>query len=178
VRHVFLVVPPTPNAVVSRKVHGSAGTFDLNLPLTGNPAVESRSGGASNNHQVVLSFASNVSLAGATVSSGVGSVSSASASGNQIFVNLTGVSNAQTITLTVFGVSDGPNTGNIDIPLSVLMGDSNGDRIVNVGDVQQTKNRSGQTTDGTNFRSDFNVEGNVNVGDALVARSRSGQSIP
>ena len=29
--------PPSPTAVVSRKEHGSAGTFDINLPLTGSP---------------------------------------------------------------------------------------------------------------------------------------------
>src|SRR5439155_411201 len=33
------------NAVVSRKVHGSVGTFDVNLPLTGPPAIECRAPG-------------------------------------------------------------------------------------------------------------------------------------
>ena len=177
VRNVFIPVPPTPTQVVSRKLHNSA-PFDLNLPLTGTPGVECRSGGASNDHQIVLSFPNTVTLDRAAVTSGAGSVSSASASGTQIFVNLTGVTNAQTITVTLFGASDGTATGNLDVPMSLLIGDSNGDRVVNVGDVQQTKNRSGQVADGTNFRSDFNTEGNVNVGDALIARSRSGQFIP
>ena len=38
-------VPPPPVSVVSRKVHGGAGIFDINLPLTGAPGIECRSGG-------------------------------------------------------------------------------------------------------------------------------------
>ena len=39
------VQPAVPSSVVSRKVHGMAGTFDINLPLTGTAGVECRSGG-------------------------------------------------------------------------------------------------------------------------------------
>src|SRR5207253_8431742 len=35
----------TPSSVVSRKSHGTAGTFGIDLPLTGNPGIECRSGG-------------------------------------------------------------------------------------------------------------------------------------
>ena len=35
VRNAFITLPPTPTLVVSRKTHGGAGTFDINLPLTG-----------------------------------------------------------------------------------------------------------------------------------------------
>ena len=38
-------VPPPPLSVVSRKVHGAAGTLDIPLPLTGAPGIECRSGG-------------------------------------------------------------------------------------------------------------------------------------
>ena len=50
------VTPPQPTSVVSRKTHGTAGTFDINLPLTGTAGIECRSGGASGDHQVVFSF--------------------------------------------------------------------------------------------------------------------------
>src|SRR5205823_4473616 len=36
---------PTATGAVSRKTHGAAGTFDVNLPLTGTPGIEPRSGG-------------------------------------------------------------------------------------------------------------------------------------
>ncbi len=62
--------------------------------------------------------------------------------------------------------------------MSVLVGDTNGDRIVNSGDALQTRNRSGQATDTTNFRSDVNTDGFVNSGDSTVVRSRSGTFLP
>ena len=46
---------PTLQSAVSRKVHG-ATPYDIPLPLTGNPGVECRSGGVSNNYQIVLTF--------------------------------------------------------------------------------------------------------------------------
>ncbi len=42
----------------------------------------------------------------------------------------------------------------------------------------QVRNRSGQTTDATNFRSDFSLDGSVDCGDAITVRSRSGTAIP
>jgi hypothetical protein len=59
-----------------------------------------------------------------------------------------------------------------------LLGDTNGDRVVNSGDALQTRGRSGQATDATNFRSDVNTDGFVNSGDALFVRTRSGNSLP
>ena len=61
--------------------------------------------------------------------------------------------------------------------MGVLLGDTNGDRFVNAGDALQTRNRSGQTTDATNFRSDVNTDGFVNSGDTTVVRSRSGTAL-
>ncbi len=62
--------------------------------------------------------------------------------------------------------------------MGVLVGDTNGDGFVNAGDALQTRNRSGQATDATNFRSDVNVDGFVNSGDTTVVRARSGTALP
>ena len=35
-------------------------------------------------------------------------------------------------------------TGDVSVPMGVLIGDTNGDRFVNSGDALQTRNRSGQ----------------------------------
>ena len=59
--------------------------------------------------------------------------------------------------------------------MGVLVGDTNGDRFVNAGDALQTRNRSGQATDATNFRSDVNTDGFVNSGDTLIVRANSGE---
>ena len=44
------------SAAVSRKVHGSAGSFDVNLPLSGAPGIECRTGGANGDHTLVITF--------------------------------------------------------------------------------------------------------------------------
>ena len=136
---------PTPTSVVSRKVHGGAGPFDINLPLGGPVGIECRTGGAMNDYQVVVTFASPVTASGASVTAGIGSVSSATGSGTStLTVNLTGVTNVQIITVTLNGVSGGAGSGNIALSMGVLVGDSSGNASVNASDVSQTKGRSGQ----------------------------------
>ena len=42
-------------SAVSRKTQG-AGTFDINLPPSGSPGIECRSGGGTNDYRVVFTF--------------------------------------------------------------------------------------------------------------------------
>ena len=100
-RNAFITTAAPPTQVVSRKLHGGA-PFDITLPLTGNSGIECRSGGASNDYQVVFTFPSASYFHFAAVTAGAGSVSGSSGSGTRCFtVNLTGVTNAQRITLTL-----------------------------------------------------------------------------
>ena len=62
--------------------------------------------------------------------------------------------------------------------MSLLVGDTNADAVVNSGDAQQTRSRSGQTTNATNFRSDVDADGFINSGDAVIVRARSGMALP
>jgi hypothetical protein len=59
-----------------------------------------------------------------------------------------------------------------------LLGDTNADGAVNSGDTLQTRNRSGQAADATNFHSDVNTDGFVNSGDTTLVRARSGMALP
>ena len=176
--------PCTPSALnmaVSRKTHAAAGVFDLNLPLSGTPGVESRSGGVGGNHMVVFTFANNVVSGNANVTSGTGSIAgSPTFTGNTMTMNLTGVGNAQTLVLNLSNVTDEFSQVLADTPLSVsfLFGDTNGDGVVNAGDTTQTRSRSGQSTDSTNFRSDVNSDGTINSGDTSIVRGQSGTSLP
>jgi hypothetical protein len=67
---------PMAQSAFSRKIHGAAGTFDVPLPLTGNVGVECRSGGATNDYQMIFNFANPITVGSASVTSGTGSVSS------------------------------------------------------------------------------------------------------
>jgi uncharacterized delta-60 repeat protein len=164
---------------VSRQTHGGAGAFDIDMPLTGATGVECRSSGG--NHTLVVSFTNNVVSGNASVTTGTGTVSgSPSFAGNTMTVNLTGVANAQDVTLTLSNVTDSLAQVLPDMVVGIgfLVGDTNGDRSVNSGDTLQTRNRSGQTAAAANFRSDVNVDGVVNSGDTVSVRARSGTFLP
>jgi hypothetical protein len=163
---------------VSRKVHGSTGAFDIGLPLSGTPGIECRSGGATNNYQVVVTFGGPVTFATAQVTQGTGSVSSTSTNNNQVFINLTGVTNAQTIQITLAGVNDGTSATNVTIPMSILVGDTNADRFTDAIDVSQTKSQSGKAVTNANFREDVNVDGFIDAIDVSLVKSKSGAALP
>jgi uncharacterized repeat protein (TIGR01451 family) len=168
---------PPPTSVVSRKTHGTAGTFDIDL-LPPAPGIECRTGGASGNHQVVVTFAVPVTVSSASVTSGTGSVSSVSVSSNQVFVNLTGVANAQVIAITLVGVNDGSGAGNVVVPMSVLLGDTTANKSVNSSDISQTKAQSGTVPTASTFRTDVTVNGLINSSDISTVKSKSGTALP
>ena len=170
-------LPLQPVSIVSRKTHGSIGVFDIDL-LTGNPDIECRSGGANGDHQVIVIFAASVTFSSAAVSGGAGSVSSSSVSGNQVTLNLTGVTNAQTITLTLSGVDDGTTSGDVTVPMAVLVGDTTIDGSVNSSDISQTKSQSGQSVSASNFRQDVTANGSINSSDISLVKSKSGTALP
>jgi uncharacterized delta-60 repeat protein len=179
VRSIVLTLPPAPSQVVSRKIHGAAGIFDINLPLSGDPGIECRSGGTNNDCQIVFSFPNSVTFTNASVTTGDGSVSGTNGSGTStITANLTNVTNAQKLTVTLFGASDGTNTGDLSVQMGVLLGDTNGNGAVNATDVSQAKLGSGQAVDATNFRSDATVNGTINASDVSLVKLRSGTALP
>ena len=169
--------------VVSRKIHGTAGTFDIDLPLAGNPGIECRSGGGANAYTLVYTVDRNVALAGtATVTQGTATVATTTIgpNPNQVTVNLTGVSNAQHLIVSLSGVqgSDGVILNNLAARVDMLSGDTNADGAVNSGDVSQTKSQSGQAANSSNFREDLNTDGAINSGDISLVKSRSGTGLP
>ena len=169
---------PVAQSAFSRKTHGGAGTFDIPLPLTGNVGIECRSGGAINDYQMIINFATTVTVGSASVTSGTGSVSSFSVSGSQVTVNLTGVTNVQRITVTLSNVNDGTHMGNVPVSMGVLVGDVNGNATVNASDVSLTKSQVGQAVSGSNFREDVNVNGTISSTDVAQVKANVGTALP
>jgi hypothetical protein len=178
-----------PIGAVSRKTHSSAGDFDIDLPLTGPEGIECRTGagpgGPSGNHKIVVTFALPVTIGGSTTPPpsaatlmGTGTVSSITVNGSVVTVNLTGVTNAQNITLTLNNVSDGTNSGNVSIPMGVLEGDTTSNRLVNSSDISQTQQQSGQPVGLSNFREDVTVNGLINSSDISDVQQHSGTGLP
>jgi hypothetical protein len=117
--------------------------YDIDLPLTGGAGIECRFG-PSNSHQAIMNFPGPVTVTNASVRTGTGSVSSFAVNGSQVSVNLTAVTNAQTIVVTLSGVSNGTLTGNVNIPIRFLLGDTTGNGSVTSSDISQTKSNSSQ----------------------------------
>jgi hypothetical protein len=168
-------------SVVSRKTHGSAGDFNIDLPIGGAPAVEPRQSGG--NHTLVFTFANPVTTLGsASVGGGSGSVSGTTfgTDTRQVFVNLTGVANAQTTTVTLGNVSDSfGNTSTVSASIGFLVGDATVNGSVTATDIGQVKSQSGQPVTASNFRSDLNASGgSINTSDIGLVKSAAGTQLP
>ena len=172
---------PTPagqlTQVVSRKTHGSAGTFDIDLPVVGTRGIEPRSGGANGNHTVVFTFSNPVVSVGSATTSG-GTVSSSGPGSNprEYVVNLTGVATPQNVTISLNNFVDttGAAPGPVTAVMGVLTGDTTQNGEVNASDLGETKSRSGRPLDASNFRNDVNVNGAINSSDVGLVKSVSG----
>jgi hypothetical protein len=170
-----------PISAVSRKIHGSAGTFDVDLPLLGTPGIECRTGGTTGNHTVVVTFDVPVTVSSVSVTPGAGGAGSASGfsvNNTEVTVNLTGVSNAQTLKINLIGVTGGSNSGNVSIPMGVLVGDTTASGAVNSSDIAQTQSQSGQVVTLSNFREDVTVNGEINSSDIAIVQAHSGTGLP
>jgi hypothetical protein len=169
---------PMAQSAFSRKVHGGAGTFDVPLPLTGNVGIECRTGPTYHDYQMIINFATSVTVQSASVTSGTGSVSSFSVSGSQVTVNLTGVTNVQRITVTLHNVNDGTHMGDVPVSMGMLVGDVNGNAVVNASDVSLTKSQVGVPVSGSNFREDVNANGTISATDVALVKSDVGTALP
>jgi CSLREA domain-containing protein len=177
-----------PIIAVSRKTHGTAGTFDINLPLTGAVGIECRNG---TTEQVIMSFATPVTVANVTATpdpnkpGATGSVSSFNVNGSEVTVNLSGVSNAQRLTVNLSNVGDGVNTNSaLSIPMGVLLGDVNGNGVLTNADVSLVKAQvaAGGNVDplGSNFRDDVNANGVITNADVSLTKAQvaAGAQLP
>lgn len=172
-------VSPELISAVSRKVHGNAGTFDIDLSRKGPPGVECRAGGPAGSYQVVLTFADVVTVGGVSIASEDGlATAQGSVNGTEVTVDLSGVTNAQVLGITLNAVSDGVSIVDVLVPMGVLVGDTTGNGAANGTDIGQTKSLSGQATTALNFRSDVNASGTINATDIGQVKAQSGTSLP
>jgi hypothetical protein len=179
-------------SIVSRKIHGAgvnAPHFDIALPVNlapgALPGIECRvagaTGTANSDHQLVFSFTNPLqSVGSAAVTSGTGSVSSTAINGTDYIVNLSGVTNAQKVTVTLSDISDqaGNNSASLAVTMGVLLGDSTATGTVNSSDVSQVKGQSGAGVTNANFRTDVTASGQINASDVSTVKSQSGTALP
>jgi hypothetical protein len=169
-------------SVVSRMTHGTAGTFDIDLPFSPDPrasairppGIECRSGGVNNAYTMVFTFSNTVANCGVA---SLGTVTPGPNS-NQCSVQVN-VPTGQYVTVQLTGVTD-PNatTGTFSATMGVLVGDTTANGAVNSSDIAQTQSQSGQPVTIDNFREDVNVNGAINSSDIALVQSQSGTALP
>jgi len=178
-----LPIPPVAS-VVSRKVHGGAGTGDIPLPLTGTRGVECRSPGQTGttgvDYKVVFTFVNNITNCGTAGTAGGSVVSGPNV--NQCTENLTGIPDAQYTTVTLNGVVDAAgNNGPVSAVMGLLVGDVNASGIVTSGDTNLCKAQALQpVTFGPtgNFRNDINASGAITTGDVNIIKGNALHQLP
>jgi hypothetical protein len=168
--------------VASREIHGSAGMFDVDL--TNGTGIECRSGGAGGNYILLFRFANPLTnVDGASVISGTGSVASNNidpADPYSYIVNLTGVTNAQRITVSLNNVADSAAAFSSAVPatMGVLLADVNASGRVDAADVSSVRQQTLQPVTASNFRNDLNASGRIDAADVSIARQQTLTSLP
>ncbi|MEY2485873.1 MAG: hypothetical protein QOH39_1521 [Verrucomicrobiota bacterium] len=171
--------------VVSRKTHGTAGDFDIDLPLAGNPGVECRSGGANNLYTLIYTLDRNVTVAGTatkTQGTAIVGVPTLGPNANQVTVPLRSVANAQHLVITLNGVQDssGAILNNLSARMDVLLADVNASGQVDSGDVFLVQKQNGQAlppVGSADFRRDINENGSIDSGDVFTAQKQNPSAI-
>jgi hypothetical protein len=167
--------------VASRKIHGIAGTFDICFPPIGKQNVECRSGGSTGDYTLVFSFIHDVLSVGGVCCNGATLRSSLidPDDSKQYIVNVTGVTNATRVTVTLDDVdgSEGTHNDTVEQEIDVLIGDTTGNGAVNSSDISLTQSQSGQPVTALNFREDVTVNGAINSSDVSFVQSLSGSAL-
>ena len=172
------VVPPLLQSAVSRKVHGAAGTFDLPLSaVPTNPTTEPRQGPA---QTIVFTFDKPISAAVVTVTEGTATASPPTFSGNDVIVNLTGVTDMQYVTvgLTAVSSTDGGTGGTGSVRAGYLAADVNQTRTVTIADVGLVNSVLSQSVTAANYLKDVNASGTLTLADKAIANADLTHALP
>ena len=161
-------------SAASRLTHGTAGTFDVSMPLSGTSGVEDRQ---ATTYNAVFNFDAAVTSGQVTVVSGTATVGAVTFSGNSMTAELTGVTSAETVTLRAQNINgDGQPHG--DVSFGFLTGDADGDRRVAKPDQLLVKGNVNQPVTSANFREDLDADGRIGNQDVQIVKTNKGHRIP
>ncbi|MEP7154492.1 MAG: putative Ig domain-containing protein [Betaproteobacteria bacterium] len=176
------VALPHLTRVESRKTHGAAGVFPLQIAtgvaVTGNVTVEPRVLGAG--HTIAFQFDRAITSTG-TLSVVDGTLAliagaSAAVAGSEIIVTIPALADNMRARISLTNVS---NLGvNATASLGFLVGDMESNQAVGPTDATAVKARSGQVADSNNFRTDVNASGAINASDISAVKARAGKTLP
>lgn len=174
------VAPAGGNTLALTSAASVKGGFAIDLPLTGAPGIEDRSGGRTGDFQVDFVFSHPVINVGGA-SSSCGTVTGATISGNTVTVTLADVTcNTTEVVITLTNVTDNQSgtLATASAAMGLLLGDVDGDGSVTKIDSRAVKLDQGATTNATNFREDINTNGTIDRTDANAVKRANGTSLP
>jgi len=161
-------------SAASRLTHGTAGTFDISMPLSGPSGVEDRQ---ATSYNAVFTFDAAVTSGQVTVVSGTATVGAITFSGNSMTANITGVTSAEVVTLRAQNINnDGQPHG--DVAFGFLAGDADGDRKVAKPDQLLVKGDVNKAVTSANFREDLDADGQIRNQDVQIVKANKGHRIP
>ena len=161
-------------AAVSRKRHvgnNIDAEFDIDLlqPITGDMATECRVDGPT---KIIVTFSEPVYAAGTpAVAASSGTVSSVAIEDRVLTILMSLAANADRLIVTFPGIVNlyGYPVQS-QLCFGVLLGDVNGDKKVQLGDLVAIRdNMNAQPNNGT-FRADVNCDGKIQLGDMVIVR--------
>ena len=169
-------IPPIAiRSAVSVKTHGAAGELPIDILAPG--AVEPRRGGPT---RLVISFNGSAQpqdgtlVAGDEVAVSNGAITALSISGAQLIVDLSGVADATCLTISLQGisrVSDGTILAPTTLKVRTLMGDVNGDGVVNLADLRVVRDSQNRTATIKNVHADVTMDGKLDLADMVAIRN-------
>jgi hypothetical protein len=169
---------PVLQTAVSRKVHGSAGVFDLPLSFVStNPTTEPRQGPV---QTIALTFDNSISAAIVTITEGTATAGAPTFSGSNVIVGLTGVNNQQyvTVSLTNVASADGGTGGSGSVRIGFLTGDVNQNRVVTLADLGLVNAQLAQTVTAANYLKDVNASGTLSLADKGITNANLTKALP
>jgi hypothetical protein len=171
----------TLESAASRKTHGPLGDFDLELPLSGDVGIESRSGNGKSD--IVFTFNNNVTAFG-SISSTCGTLGETavdSTDPHNVVVKLYEIDCNQafvTVTLTAVTDDQGHTLNSASVTFGVLFGDVTADGVVDHADIAAARAVQGRRTNNSNFRADITANGGINFRDVRAAKKYQGNALP
>lgn len=166
----------------SWETHGSAGDFPINLlePCgTADCAIENR-GTAPTTMNLIVQFDRPLQAPGGidstVVSTTNGTISQVTLQGQnrELAITATGATNRERVVLAFPGLTDAGDGDLVDANLcfGLMVGDTDGDTVVNIFDLLNVRNNLSATVAETTFRADVTVDGSISVFDLIAVRNK------
>jgi hypothetical protein len=142
-----------------------------------NPTTEPREGPA---QKIVFDFGKPITAATVAISEGTAVAAAPTFSGNTVIVSLTGVTNAQYVTVALSNVTsaDGGTGGAGSVRIGFLVGDVNQSRAVTVADVALVNAAVAHPVTASNYLKDINASGALTGADKEIANANGAKALP